>query len=71
MSIKISELGNLTTFTDTTYFPVVNTATVFDTVKSSGATLKSYVLGTLVTDLANTNSNVTSVQSNITILKVI
>lgn len=43
MAIKISELGNLTSFTDTTLFPVVNTANAYITVKSTGLTLKNYI----------------------------
>lgn len=43
MAIKISELGNLTSFTDTTLFPVINTANAYITVKSTGLTLKNYI----------------------------
>ena len=43
MTIKISELGNLTSFTDTTLFPVVDTSNTYITVKSTGSTLKDYI----------------------------
>ena len=43
MTIKISELGNLTSFTDTTLFPVVDTSNTYITVKSTGSTRKDYI----------------------------
>lgn len=49
MTIKISELGNLTSFTDTTLFPVVDTSNTYITVKSTGSTLKDYIF----TDVGN------------------
>ena len=67
--IKISDLGNLTAFTDTTYFPVVNTAATFTTVKSTGLTLKSYVLDGFTGNVANLGANTSTLQGNITSLE--
>jgi hypothetical protein len=47
MTIKISQLGNLASFTGNTLFPVVNTANAYVTVKSTGATLLNYIAGNL------------------------
>jgi hypothetical protein len=55
MTIKISQLGNLTSFTDTTLFPVVNTANAFITVKSTGLTLKNYIFSNIGTISATGN----------------
>jgi len=43
MTIKISQLGNLSSFADTTLFPVVDTSNAYITVKSTGTTLKNYL----------------------------
>jgi cytoskeletal protein CcmA (bactofilin family) len=49
MTIKISQLGNLTSFTGNTIFPVVDTANAYITVKSTGAVLLNYISGNLTT----------------------
>jgi hypothetical protein len=49
MTIKISQLGNLTAFTGNTLFPVVNTANAYITLKSTGSTLLNYIAGNLTT----------------------
>ena len=49
MTIKISQLGNLTVFTGNTLFPVVDTANAYITVKSSGSTLLTYIAGNITT----------------------
>jgi hypothetical protein len=49
MTIKISQLGNLTAFTGNTLFPVVDTANAYITVKSTGSTLLTYIAGNLTT----------------------
>jgi hypothetical protein len=49
MTIKISQLGNLTVFTENTLFPVVDTANAYITVKSSGSTLLTYIAGNITT----------------------
>lgn len=74
MAIKISELGNLASFTDTTLFPVVNTANAYITVKSTGLTLKNYVFSNVgnITVTGTVTSNqlagtlLTNAQPNIT-----
>lgn len=48
-TIKISQLGNLTSFTGNTLFPVVDTANAFITVKSTGSTLLTYIAGNITT----------------------
>jgi hypothetical protein len=58
MAIKISELGNLASFSDTTLFPVVNTANAYITVKSTGLTLKNYIFSN-VANIAATGLTVT------------
>jgi hypothetical protein len=70
MSIKISELGNLTSFTDETLVAVVNTAATYTTVKANGAVLKTYVLGSLGTNitLANTIQSQQIAAANIGII---
>lgn len=55
MTIKISELGNLTVFTDTTLFPVVNTAGTYTTVKSNGATISSYIESKIIPSQTGNN----------------
>jgi hypothetical protein len=49
MTIKISQLGNLTAFTGNTLFPVVDTANAYITLKSAGSTLLNYIAGNLTT----------------------
>jgi hypothetical protein len=56
MTIKISQLGNLTVFTGNTIFPVVDTANAYITVKSTGSTLLTYIAG-----------NITTLSKNITV----
>jgi hypothetical protein len=56
MTIKISQLGNLTVFTGNTLFPVVDTANAYITVKSTGSTLLTYIAG-----------NITTLSKNITV----
>jgi hypothetical protein len=48
MTIKISQLGNLSSFADTTLFPVVDTGNAYITVKSTGTTLKNYLSTAMV-----------------------
>jgi hypothetical protein len=48
-TIKISQLGNLTSFTGNTLFPVVDTANAFITVKSTGSTLLTFIAGNITT----------------------
>ena len=43
MTIKISQLGNISSFADTTLFPVVDTSNAYITVKSTGTVLKNYL----------------------------
>lgn len=43
MTIKISQLGNISSFADTTLIPVVDTSNAYITVKSTGTTLKNYL----------------------------
>ena len=65
-TIKISQLGNVSAFTDETIIPVVaNVAGTLTTLKTDGDTLKTFVLGTVETDVANTAANVTTLQGNI------
>lgn len=47
MTIKISQLANLASFTGSTLFPVVDTANAYVTVKSTGNTLLNYVSGNI------------------------
>jgi hypothetical protein len=68
-TIKISQLGNVSAFTDETIIPVVaNVAGTLTTLKTDGDTLKTFVLGTVETDIANTSANVTTLQGNIVTL---
>lgn len=64
MTIKISQLGNLTAFTGNTLFPVVDTANAYITVKSTGSTLLTYIAG----NIANIAKDIT-VSGNITTAK--
>jgi hypothetical protein len=64
MTIKISQLGNLTAFTGNTIFPVVDTANAYITVKSTGSTLLTYIAG----NIANIAKDIT-VSGNITTAK--
>lgn len=68
MAIKISELGNLTTFTDTTLFPVVNTANAYITVKSTGSTLKNYILSNIGSISLTTTGNISATNLTGTLL---
>jgi len=58
MTIKISQLGNLSSFADTTLFPVVDTSNAYITVKSTGTTLKNY-LSTAIGNLT-VSANITA-----------
>lgn len=65
-TIKISQLGNVSAFTDETIIPVVaNVAGTLTTLKTDGDTLKTFVLGTVETDIANVAADVTTLQGNI------
>ena len=64
MTIKISQLGNLTAFTGNTIFPVVDTANAYITVKSTGSTLLTYIAG----NITNITKDIT-VSGNITTAK--
>jgi len=64
MTIKISQLGNLTAFTGNTIFPVVDTANAYITVKSTGSTLLTYIAG----NIANIAKDIT-VSGNVTTAK--
>ena len=58
MAIKISQLANLTAYTDSVFLPVVETAgNTFSTVKSTSSALKTYVLGTIPTEITDLTSN--------------
>jgi hypothetical protein len=58
MAIKISELANLSAWTDAIYVPVVETAgNTFSTVKSTSSALKTYVLGTIPSELITLTAN--------------
>ena len=60
-TIKISELGNLTTVQGNTIVPVVgNVAGTLTTLRSNVAQLQTYILGTVVTDLANLTASTTA-----------
>ena len=61
MAIKISQLANLTAYTDSVFIPVVETAgNTFSTVKSTSSALKTYVLGTIPTEITDLTSNTTA-----------
>ena len=64
MTIKISQLGNLTAFTGNTIFPVVDTANAYITVKSTGSTLLTYIAGNITTLSKNitVSGNITATQ---------
>jgi hypothetical protein len=64
MTIKISQLGNLTAFTGNTIFPVVDTANAYITVKSTGSTLLTYIAGNITTLSKNitVTGNITATQ---------
>ena len=58
MAIKISELANLSAWTDAIYVPVVETAgNTFSTVKSTSSALKTYILGTIPSELITLTAN--------------
>ena len=60
-TIKISQLGNLTTVQGNTIVPVVgNVAGTLTTLQSNVAQLQTYILGTVVTDLANLTVSTTA-----------
>lgn len=66
-TIKISELGNLASAVGNILVPMVaNVSGTLTTVKGNIDQVKTYVLGTLETDLANTDANVSSLQSDLT-----
>jgi hypothetical protein len=61
MAIKISELANLTAYTDSVFIPVVETAgNTFSTVKSTSSELKTYVLGTIPSEISDLTANTTA-----------
>ena len=58
MTIKISQLPSLTTVYGNVLLPVVsNIAGTWTTVQGNVAQLQTYILGTVVTDLANLTAN--------------
>jgi hypothetical protein len=60
-TIKISQLGNLTTVQGNTIVPVVsNVAGTLTTLQSNVEQLQTYILGTVVTDLANLTASTTA-----------
>jgi len=65
MAIKISELGNLSSWSDSTYIPVVSTSGALTTVKSTAGNLKTYVLGNILTDISTLYSNATAQATSI------
>ena len=65
MAIKISELGNLSSWSDSTYIPVVSTSGTLTTVKSTAGNLKTYVLGNILTDISTLYSNATAQATSI------
>ena len=56
MTIKISQLANLASFTGATLFPVVDTANAYVTVKSTGNTLLNYISGNITNLTVSANS---------------
>ena len=60
MTIKISQLGNLVSFTGSTIFPVVDTSNAYITVKSTGSTLLNYIAGNLTALTVGGNVTTTS-----------
>ena len=63
MTIKISQLANISAITDTTFIPAVDTSSTFTTVKLNAVTLKNYIGGQNSSDLANLTA--TTTQANI------
>ena len=57
MAIKISELANLTAYSDSTLMAVVDTTGPFATVKTTVGGLKTYVLGNITSTLGNLEAN--------------
>jgi hypothetical protein len=65
-TIKISQLGNVAAFTNETIIPVVaNVSGTLTTLKSNGDAVRTFVLGTLETDLSNVESTISSIQEQI------
>lgn len=65
MTIKISELGNLTVLTDNTMIPVVESISgILTTQRVSASILKTYMVGTASTEISGINSNIATLQSN-------
>jgi hypothetical protein len=68
-TIKISQLGSVAEFTSETIIPVVaNISGTLTTLKSDGDTVRTFVLGTLETDLANSEANVLTLQGQVVTL---
>ncbi len=66
MAIKISELANLSAYTDEVYIPVVETAgNTLSTVKSTSLQTKEYVLGTIPDEVADLTANTIAQQTQI------
>lgn len=77
MTIKISQLGNVATITGNVILPLVSNATgTLTTVKGNVDQLKTYILGTIESDVANLVANagsqddsLSSIESNIATLQ--
>jgi hypothetical protein len=67
MTIKISELDNITAVTDATLLPVVDSVVgTLTTLKSNGAILKSYITSELNSSVNNLFANAGALQTQIT-----
>ena len=69
MTIKISQLGSVTTVLGNILIPMVsNVAGTLTTLQGNVSQLKTFVLGTLETDVANLVANAGSQSASITTL---
>ena len=69
-TIKISQLGNVTAIVGNVIIPMVaNVEGTLTTLKSNVDSLRTYVIGSLDTDLANTSLALGTLQSNVTALE--
>jgi len=69
-TIKISQLGNATTITGNVILPLVaNVSGTLTTLQGNVDQVKTYIIGTLATDVANLTANAGSQDSNISSLQ--
>ena len=68
MTIKISQLGNISGVSDSTYFPAVDTSSILTTVKTTGKQIKRYIQGAQqdYSLIPNVAANVNATLGNIT-----